>query len=166
MKLILKKLFTHSSSDEESSPKAKRPILKLEQSAFSKQEWVTILQHSISKPANHGEFFQDLQLQVDHLSKQRLRESFIQGLDTLSCESFRTEIWKLLCNVQNYQSQFTQSVYSKLLSSALEQPKILKDIHRTRKYCEDFALNANTGKNRLYNVLTAYSAYDPEIGYC
>jgi hypothetical protein len=39
------------------------------------------------------------------------------------------------------------------------------DLHRTITNCEEFKLAPDSGKNRLYNVLHAYSAVDPEVGY-
>lgn len=80
----------------------------------------------------------------------------------------RGEIWKLLCKVQNSKLQYSCNVYAKFLkSTGQDDSKILKDIHRTRQsYCADFALPAESGQNRLYNILKAYSNYDTEIGYC
>jgi hypothetical protein len=43
--------------------------------------------------------------------------------------------------------------------------KIAKDIFRTIPGNTDFSEPVNSGQNRLYNVLKAYSTYDPEIGY-
>jgi hypothetical protein len=89
----------------------------------------------------------------------------LQGLG--NCESLRGEVWKLICKVQNLKMQYTSDVYSKFVKSSSQfEANILKDIHRTRSYCPDFNLPSESGKNRLYNVLKAYSAYDPEIGYC
>ena len=44
--------------------------------------------------------------------------------------------------------------------------KITKDLGRTFPGNEEFKIKPETGDNRLYNVLKAYSAYDPETGYC
>ena len=44
--------------------------------------------------------------------------------------------------------------------------KIAKDLGRTFPGNEEFKTNHELGENRLYNVLKAYSAYDPETGYC
>jgi hypothetical protein len=33
-------------------------------------------------------------------------------------------------------------------------------------YSQDFALPVESGQNRLYNLLKAYTTYDAEIGYC
>ena len=43
--------------------------------------------------------------------------------------------------------------------------QITVDLHRTITNCEEFRLAPDSGKNRLYNVLHAYSEVDPEVGY-
>ena len=43
---------------------------------------------------------------------------------------------------------------------------IRKDLKRTQIGNESFAIDPDTGKNPLYNVLRAYGSFDPEIGYC
>ena len=44
--------------------------------------------------------------------------------------------------------------------------KIVKDLGRTFPGNQEFKIAHETGENRLYNILKAYSAYDPETGYC
>jgi hypothetical protein len=39
------------------------------------------------------------------------------------------------------------------------------DLPRTITNCDEFALPAKTGKNRLYNILHAYACLDVEVGY-
>ena len=39
------------------------------------------------------------------------------------------------------------------------------DLHRTITDCEEFRVSPNSGKNRLFNILHAYSGFDQEIGY-
>lgn len=41
-----------------------------------------------------------------------------------------------------------------------------KDLPRTLTYMKEFSQDPNSGKNKLYNVLKAYSSYDIEVGYC
>lgn len=40
------------------------------------------------------------------------------------------------------------------------------DLERTDLGNEAFMINFQTGKNPLFNVLSAYGHYDPEVGYC
>jgi len=44
--------------------------------------------------------------------------------------------------------------------------KIGKDVHRTVPGKVYFQENIKSGENKLFNVLKAYTSYDPEIGYC
>ena len=43
--------------------------------------------------------------------------------------------------------------------------KIKKDLTRTFPHVEEFKKPADSGENRLFNVLKAFSAYDSETGY-
>lgn len=64
------------------------PILKLENGAFTRDEWECILHHS---------FFRNLEdklaLQVEHLSANRLRQSLTVGLEKINCVDLRADIW-------------------------------------------------------------------------
>ena len=42
---------------------------------------------------------------------------------------------------------------------------LVKDVYRTFGKLKLFTESTASGKNRLFNVLKAYSLYDPEIGY-
>lgn len=63
--------------------------------AYSAEEWIIILSHSAEKDETLVP--QDLQLTIDHLSAQRIYESFLFGLDL--CEHLRGPIWRLICKV-------------------------------------------------------------------
>jgi hypothetical protein len=67
------------------------------------------------------------------MSKERLYQSFLEGLNAVDCESMRGEIWKFLCKVTKSKSQFSCDVYKRLLSQSdpKVEIKIQKDIHRT-----------------------------------
>ncbi len=80
----------------------------------------------------------------------------------------RGEIWKLVCKVHQSKQKYCTDVYAKFLNEEHPQldNKIEKDIFRTLPGSKEFSQTAKSGKNRLYNVLKAYTSYDPEIGYC
>jgi hypothetical protein len=80
----------------------------------------------------------------------------------------RGEIWKLICKVHYLKQQYSNDVYSKFLAEEHPQldNKIQRDIHRTLPGSKEFSQTAKSGENRLYNVLKAYTSYDPQIGYC
>ena len=145
------------------------PVYKLNlPRAYTQDEWVTILMNSIQKIKAKDRVEANLGLQVEHLSRDRIRESFYDGLETVECDSLRGEIWKLLCKVHNSKSQYKRGIIRKFIEQEDKQVthKITKDLNRTFPGNAEFKLAPDTGKNRLYNVLKAYSAYDPETGYC
>jgi hypothetical protein len=41
-----------------------------------------------------------------------------------------------------------------------------KDLSRTLTFIKEFNLDPKSGKNKLFNVLKAYSTYDCKVGYC
>jgi hypothetical protein len=139
------------------------PILKLENGPYTSEEWHCIIEHSTVSMFGDG-----LTLQIEHLSPNRLRESLIEGLEKVECQDLRIQIWKLICKVQNSQNVYSEGVFSKLLLEEDRQVdrKIEKDLYRTLPGNEEFMLPPSSGKNRLWNVLKAFSAYDPRTGYC
>lgn len=73
-----------------------------------------------------------------------------------------------MCKVQNQRKMYSSDVYSKFLLE--ENPhgdfRIEKDLYRTLPGNKDFMQTSKSGKNKLFNVLKAYQAYDPATGYC
>jgi hypothetical protein len=51
------------------------------------------------------------------------------------------------------------------LKNEEEEYNITKDINRTFPELNKFKEDISSGKNKLFNVLKAYSCYDNEIGY-
>lgn len=146
-----------------------QPIYKLNiDKAYTQDEWVTILMNSIQKTKAKDRIQANLGIQVEHLSYERIRQSFYEGLEKVDCESLRGEIWKLICKVHNSKSQYKRGIIRKFIEQEDKRVahKIQKDLSRTFPGNEEFKLPADSGNNRLYNVLKAYSAYDPETSYC
>ena len=95
-------------------------------------------------------------------------ESFLYGLELVKCEHLRPKIWKMICHTGGGQcDEDGAAEYAKLLSA--KDPKmdnkIAKDIHRTIPGSQEFSQKPESGTNRLFNVLKAYTALDTEIGY-
>ena len=144
------------------------PIYKLNLAkSFTQDEWVTILMNSIQKIKARDRIQAGLGLQFEHLSHARIRQSFYEGLETVNCDVLRSEIWKLICKVHCSKSQYKRGIIRKFIEQEDEQVtrKITKDLGRTFPGNAEFKLPIESGKNRLYNILKAYSAYDPETGY-
>lgn len=146
-----------------------KPIYKLNVAkAYTQDEWVIILLQSIQKIKAQDRLQANLGLQIEHLSINRIRQSFYEGLETVECDSLRGEIWKLICKVHKSKSQYKRGIIRKFIEQEDTQVsrKITKDLGRTFPGNEEFKIPHETGNNRLYNVLKAFSAYDPETGYC
>lgn len=116
---------------------------------YTEAEWREILQNSTRLTQNE---------------EQRLVCSIKCGLPG----RLRGQIWEYLVKVNKYRSK-TPEMYSNYLTKPDTDNTgftIGKDIMRTfpdiEKYKEDF----KTGENKLFNVLLAYSAYDPDVKYC
>lgn len=143
------------------------PIFKIQDGPYTETEWVIVLQHST--PISHySDKSQSLMLTIEHLSRNRLWESLKIGLESVHCQSLRGEIWKLICRVHNSKIQYSRDVFNKFLQEDNQHAefKIKKDLFRTLPGNKEFLQPAASGENRLFNVLKAYAAYDPEIGYC
>ena len=65
-------------------------------------------------------------------------------------------------------SQYKRGILRKFIEQEDRRvaAKITKDLTRTFPGNEEFKKTVESGENRLYNVLKAISAYDPETGYC
>lgn len=79
----------------------------------------------------------------------------------------RGEIWCLLCRQSEEAAIHSPNLYWKLLEvdNEVEEYKITKDIKRTLPELQMFQEDYRSGRNKLYNVLKAYSTYDNELGY-
>ena len=61
-----------------------KPIYRLNiEKAFTQDEWVTILMHSIQKVKAQDRLEANLGLQIEHLSHVRIRQSFYEGLESV-----------------------------------------------------------------------------------
>ena len=89
--------------------------------------------HSIRKVHNEDRIKRDLGLQLEHLSKNRIRQSLLHGLDKVDCSGLRGDVWKLLCKVQQSKSQYKRGIIQKFIEEEndLIVVKIKKDLTRT-----------------------------------
>ncbi|ORE11029.1 RabGAP/TBC [Rhizopus microsporus var. microsporus] len=77
--------------------------------------------------------------------------------------ALRGTIWPLLTNTSNLQG--LQEVYIQLLrQESVYEKAITRDLHRTFPHHPYF--QSTQGQEALFNVVKAYSIYDPEVGYC
>ncbi|KAI8866332.1 TBC-domain-containing protein [Ramicandelaber brevisporus] len=81
-------------------------------------------------------------------------------------ESIRGAMWQ---NIAQSKDSDLEERYAELLGqeAAPQHDKLIKsDVPRTFSSMELFRERGGPGQERMYNVLKAYSLYDPEVGYC
>ncbi|CAG8466562.1 22617_t:CDS:2 [Dentiscutata erythropus] len=73
-------------------------------------------------------------------------------------------IWQSMCQAS---STYLETMYSQLLTESTPYDKIIqRDLARTFPSIEMFKEENGEGQTMLWNVLKAYSLYDPLVGYC
>jgi len=93
---------------------------------------------------------------LPHLLAAKLQ----QGLPT----KLRGLIWQSMCQAS---STYLETMYSQLLLESSPYDKIIqRDLARTFPGVELFKEENGHGQTMLWNVLKAYSLYDPLVGYC
>lgn len=94
-----------------------------------------------------------------HFDKAKWWKAAIEGFS----DETRGEMW---CHFMLPQSRSLKDKYTGLLNEKID-PKVRNiielDIKRTFSFVHKFSANHSA---RLYNILKAYSIYDPEVGYC
>ena len=79
-------------------------------------------------------------------------------------DAIRGMIWQLMCKGK---SPELEAQYANLLTRTSIHEKIIqRDLARTFPKHERFAEPGGPGQESLFNIIKAYSLYDPEIGYC
>lgn len=99
-----------------------------------------------------------------NLDEDRLRCSAICGLPA----HLRGSLWCVLSRARTLSACFSDQVYCRLMLTNTQDidSSILRDVYRTFPSQDLFRDEGGYGQRGLYNVLKAYSAYDPEIAYC
>ncbi|KAJ1304809.1 hypothetical protein OPQ81_005944 [Rhizoctonia solani] len=78
--------------------------------------------------------------------------------------SLRGMMWQLMSASKDAD---LEKIYAELLKKPTPHEKaILRDLGRTFPNHEFFTDGGGVGQENLFNVLKAYSLYDPEVGYC
>jgi hypothetical protein len=101
---------------------------------------------------------------LHNISQSRLKESLINGVPT----DLRGQIWAFVSKGDQLASHFSEEAYNhlRLQSNPAKITLINKDLHRTFPDHELFKQRDGAGQAGLLNILTAYAAYDNEVGYC
>ncbi|KAI5123943.1 hypothetical protein M0805_006357 [Coniferiporia weirii] len=91
---------------------------------------------------------------------EKLAKAIEQGIP----KSLRGMMWQLMSASKDTELEAT---YVRLLKESSSHEKaILRDLGRTFPHHDYFTDGQGIGQGNLFNVLKAYSLYDPEVGYC
>jgi hypothetical protein len=78
--------------------------------------------------------------------------------------ALRGMMWQLMSSSKDADLEMT---YSQLLKqSSPHEKSIIRDLNRTFPHHKYFRDSRGLGQENLFNVVKAYSLYDPEVGYC
>ena len=94
-------------------------------------------------------------------------EKILKYCDLGMPDSVRGNVWKLLAglSIEGRDNTLYQKLLEKAAWEKITLDQIKKDITRTMPDHVDFQEDGH-GQTSLLNVLLAYSAYKPEVGYC
>ena len=103
-----------------------------------------------------------LDLNYSHLVK-----SLTHGLP----ETVRSEVWAYLSKAKFLVGKGSDFLYEKRLcvgtTACGDWEKLIeRDLARTFPHDPRFSQRSGEGQTALFNILRAYSVYDPEVGYC
>ncbi|KAJ3306414.1 GTPase-activating protein [Blyttiomyces sp. JEL0837] len=79
-------------------------------------------------------------------------------------DAIRGMVWQLMSKGKSLELEAT---YRTLLTrTSSHEKQIQRDLSRTFPKHEHFSVVGGVGQESLFNVIKAYSLYDPEVGYC
>ncbi|EST09518.1 Rab-GTPase-TBC domain protein [Kalmanozyma brasiliensis GHG001] len=78
--------------------------------------------------------------------------------------ALRGMMWQLMSSSKNEEMEIIYAYYLK--QSSPHEKAIRRDLNRTFPEQDYFQDGKGVGQENLYNVIKAYSLYDPEVGYC
>lgn len=96
----------------------------------------------------------------------KLKERVRKGVP----DSLRAAVWPLLLGLVD-KIKNNPGVYSRCSQQSTDFDDVIRrDLHRTFPshvyFKDDEGVGQSTGRERLYRVLRAYAAHDPDVGYC
>jgi len=102
----------------------------------------------------------------EHKKRDKLKRRIRKGIP----DSLRSSAWMAFAGIK---AKITEkpNLYRSLLEKESEHSEVIsRDIHRTFPehilFRDDLNGKKGSGRESLFNVLKAYSIYDPEVGYC
>ncbi|GAA5797751.1 hypothetical protein HPULCUR_003145 [Helicostylum pulchrum] len=80
--------------------------------------------------------------------------------------SLRGMLWQIFSNSKS-NSELIENEYRELLNSTSTHEKLIRrDLSRTFPNLDYFKEPGGEGQEMLFNVIKAYSLFDPQVGYC
>ncbi|KAG8884128.1 GTPase-activating protein [Tulasnella sp. 331] len=109
------------------------------------------------------EFWGDVIANYEHVARtqpQKLAGAIHRGIPS----SLRGMVWQLMSTSKDVDLEHEYAQHLK--DSSPHEKSIIRDLGRTFPQHAFFMDGQGLGQENLFNVLKAYSLYDPEVGYC
>jgi hypothetical protein len=94
--------------------------------------------------------------------KGLVRQRFRKGLP----DQLRGMMWKRICRADELKRSHPNLFEELLVQDSPHEGQIARDITRTFTSHSMFREKGGVGQKRLFNVLKAFSVFNPEVGYC
>ncbi|QRV94238.1 GTPase-activating protein GYP5 [Ceratobasidium sp. AG-Ba] len=108
-------------------------------------------------------FWGEVMANYEEVARNQPKE-LAQAIENGIPPALRGMMWQLMSASKD---AALEKVYSDLLKKPTPHEKsIMRDLGRTFPNHEFFTESSGIGQENLFNVLKAYSLYDPEVGYC
>ncbi|KAG9009335.1 GTPase-activating protein [Tulasnella sp. JGI-2019a] len=109
------------------------------------------------------EFWGDVIANYEYVARtqpEKLASAIHRGIPS----SLRGMVWQLMSTSKD--AELEREYASHLKDSSPHEKSIIRDLGRTFPQHAFFMDGQGLGQENLFNVLKAYSLYDPEVGYC
>ncbi|TKY84570.1 hypothetical protein EX895_006472 [Sporisorium graminicola] len=109
------------------------------------------------------EFWGDVMSNYQHVARTQPRQ-LSRAIQAGIPAALRGMMWQLMSSSKNEEMEIIYAYYLKQAST--HEKAIRRDLNRTFPEQDYFQDGKGIGQENLYNVIKAYSLYDPEVGYC
>ncbi|SJX63743.1 related to GYP5-GTPase-activating protein (GAP) [Sporisorium reilianum f. sp. reilianum] len=109
------------------------------------------------------EFWGDVMSNYQHVARTQPRQ-LSRAIQAGIPPALRGMMWQLMSSSKNEEMEIIYAYYLKQVST--HEKAIRRDLNRTFPEQHYFQDGKGIGQENLFNVIKAYSLYDPEVGYC
>ncbi|PWY98258.1 hypothetical protein BCV70DRAFT_152642, partial [Testicularia cyperi] len=117
----------------------------------------------IAEEAIDWEFWGDVMSNYQQVARNQPRQ-LSRAIQAGIPAALRGMMWQLMSSSKNEEMEIIYAYYLKQTSS--HEKAIRRDLNRTFPEQDYFQDGKGIGQENLFNVIKAYSLYDPEVGYC